>query len=61
MAPGPELTLETVYMLALLVAPAAFVVGALVAYRAGDLAETGGFLLLAAMVGGLSLHFWREG
>lgn len=61
MAPGPAVTLENVYMLALVVAPAAFVVGALFSYRTGEWVEAGGFLLLAAMVGGLSLHFWREG
>lgn len=60
MAPGPEITLETVYMLALVVAPAAFFVGALASYRSGSLVEAGGFLLLTVMVGGLSLHFWRE-
>jgi len=57
---GRDDTLETVYMLALLVAPATFLVGGLFAYRSGDLWETGGFLLLAAMVGALSLHYWRE-
>jgi hypothetical protein len=54
------IALERVYAVALLVAPATFFVGSLIAYRAGDRWEAGGFLLLAAMVGGLSLHYWRE-
>lgn len=53
-------TLENAYLLALLVAPSAFFVGALAAYGNGDLYEAGGFLLLTGMVGALSLHFWRE-
>jgi|APHM01.1.fsa_nt_gi hypothetical protein len=55
-----RLTLENAYMAALLVAPAAFLVGALAAYTAGSLRQTGGFLLLTLMVGALSLHFWRD-
>lgn len=57
---GQRLTLENAYMAALLVAPAAFLVGALASVSAGELREAGGFFLLALMVGALSLHFWRD-
>lgn len=57
---GRRLTLENVYMTALLVAPAAFLVGAIASFSAGELQEAGGFVLLTLMVGALSLHFWRD-
>ncbi len=55
-----RLTLENAFVAALVVAPAAFLVGAGAAFAAGELREAGGFLLLALIVGGLSLHFWRD-
>lgn len=60
MAFGRRFTLENAYMAALLVAPAAFFVGAVAAYSVGNLQEAGGFFVLAVMVGVLSLHFWRD-